>query len=112
MEGPDYYYYLSVSECYKVDGISDTDEFVKEAGTMAQNVYYSFAAPDADKLPSAKAFVQAYKARFNSDVGPYSAPAFGSTYSLIAMVCGSRLAILLAPNSTKNGMPWELIIRP
>jgi myosin I len=27
LEGPDYYYYLSVSECYKVDGISDVDDF-------------------------------------------------------------------------------------
>ena len=68
------------------DGISDTEEFVKEAGAMAQNVYYSFAAPDADKLPSAKAFVQAYKARFNSDVGPYSAPAFAATQIIIAAI--------------------------
>ena len=69
------------------DGISDTAEFVKEAGaTMSQNVYYSFAAPDADKLPSAKAFVQAYKARFNSDVGPYSAPAFAATQIIIAAI--------------------------
>jgi branched-chain amino acid transport system substrate-binding protein len=69
------------------DGISDTSEFVKEAGpTMSQNVYYSFAAPDADKLPSAKAFVTAYKARFNADVGPYSAPAFAATQIIIAAI--------------------------
>jgi branched-chain amino acid transport system substrate-binding protein len=68
------------------DGISDTAEFVKEAGPMAQNVYYSFAAPDADKLPSAKAFVAAYKARFNSDVGPYSAPAFAATQIIVAAI--------------------------
>jgi len=68
------------------DGISDTAEFVKEAGAMANNVYYSFAAPDADKLPSAKAFVQAYKARFNSDVGPYSAPAFAAAQIIIAAI--------------------------
>jgi branched-chain amino acid transport system substrate-binding protein len=68
------------------DGISDTDEFVKEAGPMAQNVYYSFAAPDADKLPSAKQFVKDYKARFNSDVGPYSAPAFAATLIIIAAI--------------------------
>ena len=68
------------------DGISDTAEFVKEAGPMAQNVYYSFAAPDVDKLPSAKAFVRAYKARFNSDVGPYSAPAYAATEIIIAAI--------------------------
>jgi branched-chain amino acid transport system substrate-binding protein len=68
------------------DGISDTDEFVKEAGPMAQNVYYSFAAPDADKLPSAKAFVAEYKARFKSDVGPYSASAYAATQIIIAAI--------------------------
>jgi branched-chain amino acid transport system substrate-binding protein len=49
-------------------------------------VYSSFAAPDADKLPTAKAFVQAYKARFKSDVGPYSAPAFAATQIIIAAI--------------------------
>lgn len=69
------------------DGISDTDEFVKIAGpTMASNVYYSFAAPDADKLPSAQTFVKAYKARFHADVGPYSAPAFAATLIIIAAI--------------------------
>jgi branched-chain amino acid transport system substrate-binding protein len=68
------------------DGISDTAEFVKQAGAMAQNVYYSFAAPDAEKLPTAKAFVTAYKARFNSEVGPYSAPAFAATQIIIAAI--------------------------
>ena len=68
------------------DGISDTEEFVKEAGPMAENVYYSFAAPDAEKLPSAAAFVAAYKARFKSDVGPYSANAFAATQIIIAAI--------------------------
>ncbi len=68
------------------DGISDTDEFVKEAGPMAQNVYYSFAAPDAEKLPSAAAFVAAYKARFKTAVGPYSANAYAATQIIIAAI--------------------------
>jgi branched-chain amino acid transport system substrate-binding protein len=65
------------------DGISDTAEFVKEAGTMSDNVYYSFLAPDVEKLPSAKQFVADYKARFNSDVGPYSAPAYAATMIIV-----------------------------
>jgi branched-chain amino acid transport system substrate-binding protein len=68
------------------DGISDTAEFVKEAGPMAQNVYYSIAAPDASKLPSAQAFIAAYKARFKTDVGPYSASAFAAAQVLIAAI--------------------------
>src|SRR5262249_19957101 len=38
--------------------------------------------------------------------------AFGNAYSLIAMVLESMVAILLTPNSTKTGMPLELITRP
>jgi branched-chain amino acid transport system substrate-binding protein len=68
------------------DGISDTPEFVKEAGAMAANVYYSFAAPDAEKLPSAKNFVTAYKERFKSDVGPYSANAYAAAQIEIAAI--------------------------
>jgi len=68
------------------DGISDTPEFVKEAGAMAANVFYSFAAPDAEKLPSAKGFVAAYKARFKGDVGAYSANAFAAAQIEIAAI--------------------------
>ena len=68
------------------DGISDTAEFVKEAGPMAQNVYYSVAAPDASKLPSAQAFIAAYKARFKSDIGPYSASAYAAAQIIIAAI--------------------------
>ena len=68
------------------DGISDTAEFVKEAGPMAQNVYYSIAAPDASKLPSAQAFIAAYKARFKTDVGPYSASAYAAAKIIIAAI--------------------------
>jgi branched-chain amino acid transport system substrate-binding protein len=68
------------------DGIGDTDEFVKEAGPMAQNVYYSIAAPDAEKLPSAKTFVAAYKARFHDAAGPYSANAYSAALIEIAAI--------------------------
>jgi branched-chain amino acid transport system substrate-binding protein len=68
------------------DGISDTDEFLKEAGAMAQNVYYSVAAPDAEKLPTAKAFVAAYQARFKTPVGSYSANAYAAALIEIAAI--------------------------
>jgi branched-chain amino acid transport system substrate-binding protein len=68
------------------DGIGDTDEFVKEAGSMAQNVYYSIAAPDAEKLPTAEKFVAAYKARFKESVGPYSANAYSAALIEIAAI--------------------------
>ena len=67
------------------DGISD-DEFEKVAGDSANGAYMTAAAPDADKLPSAKTFVQAYKARFDGDVGPYSANAYTAAKIEIAAI--------------------------
>jgi branched-chain amino acid transport system substrate-binding protein len=67
------------------DGISD-DEFEKQAGDSANGSYMTTAAPDADKLPSAKTFVDAYKARFKSDVGPYSANAYAAAKIEIAAI--------------------------
>jgi len=67
------------------DGISD-DEFEKQAGDMANGSYMTTAAPDAAKLPSAKAFVDAYKARFKGDVGPYSANAYTAAKIEIAAI--------------------------
>jgi branched-chain amino acid transport system substrate-binding protein len=67
------------------DGISDP-EFETQAGTMANGAYFTTAAPDASKLPSAKAFVAAYKARFKGDVGPYSANAYTAAKIEIAAI--------------------------
>jgi branched-chain amino acid transport system substrate-binding protein len=67
------------------DGISD-DEFEKQAGDSANGAYMTTAAPDATKLPSAKTFVDAYKARFKSDVGPYSANAYAAAKIEIAAI--------------------------
>jgi branched-chain amino acid transport system substrate-binding protein len=67
------------------DGISD-DEFEKQAGDSANGAYMTVASPDATKLPSAKTFVEAYKARFKADVGPYSANAYTAAKIEIAAV--------------------------
>lgn len=67
------------------DGISD-EEFTKETGDMANNSYYTVAAPETSKLPSAKAFVAAYAKRFGSNPGPYSANAYAATQIVIAAV--------------------------
>ncbi|GAC1659580.1 MAG: branched-chain amino acid ABC transporter substrate-binding protein [Candidatus Elarobacter sp.] len=67
------------------DGISD-EEFLKETGDMANNSYYTVAAPETSKLASAKAFVAAYKKRFGSNPGPYSANAYAGAQVIIAAV--------------------------
>jgi len=54
------------------DGIVE-DEFLKVAGDAANGAYGTVAAIDATKVPTAQAFITAYKARFNDDPGAYSA---------------------------------------
>ncbi|GAC1303426.1 MAG: branched-chain amino acid ABC transporter substrate-binding protein [Vulcanimicrobiaceae bacterium] len=67
------------------DGISD-DEFLKTAGEMANGSYYTVAAPETSKLASAASFVAAYKKRWKSDVGPYSANAYAAAKLEIAAI--------------------------
>ena len=73
------------------DGISD-DEFFKTAGTMANNSYYTVAAPETSKLASATSFVAASKKRWNTDVGPYSANAYAATNIEIAAISKAIVA--------------------
>ena len=67
------------------DGISDA-EFITVAGDSANGSYYSVAAPETAKLASATAFVAAYKKRWNTDVGPYSANAYAAAGIEIAAI--------------------------
>jgi branched-chain amino acid transport system substrate-binding protein len=67
------------------DGISDA-EFEKVAGDAANGSYFSVAAPETSKLASANAFVAAYKKRWGTDVGPYSANAYAAANIEIAAI--------------------------
>jgi len=67
------------------DGISDA-EFVKVAGDAANGSYFSVAAPETSKLPSAASFIAAYKKRWGTDVGPYSANAYAAANIEIAAI--------------------------
>lgn len=67
------------------DGISD-EEFLKVAGDAANNSYYTVAAPNAEKSAAAQAFIKAYKAKFHSDIGAYSANSYVAAAVLIAAV--------------------------
>jgi branched-chain amino acid transport system substrate-binding protein len=67
------------------DGISDT-EFLKDAGSLANNSYYTVAAPNTAKLASAQAFNKEYKAKFGQDPGAYSASAYAAALVIINAV--------------------------
>jgi len=67
------------------DGISDP-EFLTVAGAAANGSYYTVAAPNAGKLPSAQQFVKDYQARWHTPVGPYSASAYAAAQVIVAAV--------------------------
>jgi branched-chain amino acid transport system substrate-binding protein len=77
------------------DGIPDLNTV---AGKDADGAYYTVAAPNAEKLPSAQAFIKAYVARFHQPVGAYSANAYVATQTAIA-------AIVAAASANKGAFP-------
>ncbi len=85
------------------DGISDA-QFITVAGTMANGTYYTVAAPDATKLPSARAFVADYHKRWGTAVGPYSANAYAAVQVAVA-------AAEKAIRSNGDRMPTRLAVR-
>ncbi len=64
------------------DGISD-DQFLKDAGATADNVYVTVASVNAAKLPAAALFLKDYQAEYHQAVGPYSANAYAAASAII-----------------------------
>lgn len=82
------------------DGIPD---LATVAGARADGTYYTVAAPNAEKLPSAQAFVKAYEAAYHAPVGPYSANAYAAAQVAIA-------AIARAIAENKNAAPTRALV--
>ena len=67
------------------DGLA-SPEYVPLAGTAADGTYYTLIAPDVFHLPAARRFLAAYRGRFHSDPGNYSAGAFAAASVALAAV--------------------------
>jgi len=93
------------------DGISDA-EFLHAAGDAANGTYFTVAAPETSKLPTAKSFIAAYEKRWKAPVGPYSANAYTAANIEIAAIrkaltagnnaLPTRAAVLANVAATKN----------
>jgi branched-chain amino acid transport system substrate-binding protein len=70
------------------DGIQDT-QFFTEAGTAGDGAYSTVAAPNPADLSSATAFVSAYKAKFGTAPGAYSANAYDAMNIIIQAIKGA-----------------------
>jgi len=64
------------------DGIRN-DEFLKIAGTMANEVYATVASVNAAKLPAAQSFLKEYQATYHAPVGSYSASGYVAAMVII-----------------------------
>ena len=60
---------------FGADGIRN-DEFLKIAGSMANDVYATVASVNAAKIPAAQTFLKEYQATFHEPVGSYSASGY------------------------------------
>ncbi len=65
------------------DGIAD---LATVAGKLADGSYFTLAAPNAERLPAARAFLKAYTARYHEPIGPYSANAYAAAQVAIAAI--------------------------
>ncbi len=93
------------------DGISDA-EFLHAAGDAANGSYFTVAAPETSKLPTAKTFIAAYEKRWKGPVGPYSANAYAAANIEIAAIrkalaanqsaLPTRATVLAAVAATKD----------
>jgi ABC-type branched-chain amino acid transport systems, periplasmic component len=62
-----------VNAAYFVPDGGYTPDFLEQAGKAAEGAYISFDAPPYDFTEPLRAFVGAYKAKYNAEPGPYSA---------------------------------------
>lgn len=77
------------------DGIPDIGTV---AGQRADGTFYTLAAPNAEKLPSAQTFIKDYQNAYHSGIGPYSANGYAAAQVAID-------AISRAIKANKNEMP-------
>jgi branched-chain amino acid transport system substrate-binding protein len=66
------------------DGCFD-QSFVNTVGGTAQNVFLSFG-PDYNSLPAAQSFLEAYKKKYNQDVGAYSVYGYDAANILLTAI--------------------------
>lgn len=62
--------------------------YLKIAGAAAEGTYLTFS-PDPDKVPSSKAFVEAYKAKYG-ELGPYSIYAYDAMNIMLAAISEAK----------------------
>ncbi len=88
------------------DGLA-SPQYLPLAGAQADGTYFTLMAPDVDRLPAAHRFVAAYRGRFGSEPGQYSAGA----YAAAEVTIGAIRAALLAGAPAGAGVDRGAVLR-
>lgn len=94
------------------DGMTGSQDFYNQILANSGQFYVTIAAPDASKIPAAAKFITDYKAKFNADLGPYSAQAFDSMNVLIQAIKTALSSTKAATSSsdTTGGNAFRLAV--
>jgi branched-chain amino acid transport system substrate-binding protein len=102
-------------DIYVGDGSTSANLF-KLAGDAAEGVY-AFSSPTAEFLPGAKAFTDAYKAKFNIDPSSYGPLTYDGMKLLASAIDasggtdGTKIADALQKSDYKDGIAGEISFR-
>jgi branched-chain amino acid transport system substrate-binding protein len=89
------------------DGCQD-QKFVDTVGNNAKDVYVSFGK-DYTSTPAAQAFIQAYKAKYKSDVGSYSIYGYDAAQVLLAAIQKAGTTDAEKVAAVLKGQPFDTI---
>jgi branched-chain amino acid transport system substrate-binding protein len=64
---------------FGADGLFDATNFIEGAAGATEGAYVSFFAPDVAGVEAAKPVVDAYKAKYGGEIGPFGAPTYVAT---------------------------------
>jgi branched-chain amino acid transport system substrate-binding protein len=73
------------------DGLQ-SPEYVPLAGSAADGTYFTLSTPEIARLPSARGFIAAYRARFRAEPGAYSASGYAAAQVALVAIRGALAA--------------------
>jgi branched-chain amino acid transport system substrate-binding protein len=90
---------------FGADGLYDAKNFIDSAAGATDGAYVSFFAPDVSAVPSSKSIVDAYKAKYGGEVGPFGAPAYAATMVVLEAIQRAQKGGTLSREAVLAEMP-------
>jgi branched-chain amino acid transport system substrate-binding protein len=90
---------------FGADGLFDAEKFITEAAGTTDGAYVSFFAPDVSSVAAAKPVVDAYKAKFGGEIGPFGAPTYVATMVALEAILRAQKAGTLSREAVLAELP-------